>query len=794
MARNGSLSVRDVVSWVLLNALWTPLAFQDAALMTIAVPAALVTLAPGYHVAALAALASIAAFGAMVVPPLAGILSDRLRRKGGTRRAIVVLGLAIDVASLVSLAFAHTLLLFGVLLVLAIVGANVALAAYQALLPECVPRAQWGVVSGVRGVVTLIGTVLGLGIAGVAPDPRFTFVIAAIVVAICALSLLGVHEGEWVEPERVRVRDWHDFMVVFAARVLVFFGLILLQTFVLYYFRDVQHLSDPSAGTALAAFCTMIGAAGSSIYLGILSDRAPRKLVTAAAGVPMALAASGFAIAPDSKAIFLYALLFGIGFGGVLSSGWALAMDSIPELSDVARDLGLWGIATNLPNVVAPLIGGWLIAWFHGTRPGYQAVFALSGLSFALASLAVLRVGRKPLSSLYELPFRFAAIASNWLYLPLAYRIRGWGNLPRKRGPSLLIANHQHDLESMALVSHAYMRGPWRHPLFTACSRRMYEPGFFAVRIPWLRTFLRPVNAGALFLAIGMLPIENELSSREISGLAYTVQRKHGALPLSEIFDERVATRFAPGTTTADLYSAANFAPSRAIVKLATLREPYRREVLDETRASIGHDLAAMEDVVRRGATFYLTPEGRYSTDGTIGPMRGAVDRLMPLSTIYLAGVTYDPFAPGRFSMLYRIVRLDDREHLKETLAAIRPVTTSLLLAAWLLEGAAPLTLESAQNWMRRALGALPRELFVDPELRRNPQRCVARAFGELVRLGLLIHSGAGFALAAERRHRQFPLVDDIVAYQARFLSETVANAAYARPYASPELLQSPDS
>ena len=71
---------------------------------------------------------------------------------------------------------------------------------------------------------------------------------------------------------------------------------------------------------------------------------------------------------------------------------------------DVARDLGLWGIATNLPNVVAPLVGGWMIEYFHGTRAGYQAVFALAGLSFALASLTVLLVGRTPLSPMWALP------------------------------------------------------------------------------------------------------------------------------------------------------------------------------------------------------------------------------------------------------------------------------------------------------------------------------------------------------------------------------------------------------
>ncbi|HKE36966.1 MAG TPA: MFS transporter, partial [Candidatus Baltobacteraceae bacterium] len=688
---NGTSRWREYGQWTLLNALWIPLSFQDAALMTIAVPAALLNLAPNQHVAALSALASIAAFAAMIVQPVAGWLSDHMRRGGGQRKMFVAAGLALDVAALVAITYTHSLLAFSICLVAAVAASNIALAAYQALLPELVERTHWGAVSGVRGALTLVGTVLGLATAGSAPAPQITFLAAAGTVAICSLSLLGVREVEYTEPEHAHVRDWHDFMVVFAARILVFFGLVLLQTFVLFYFHDVQGLPDASAGTAVAAFCTMLGATGSSIYLGILSDRAPRKIVTAISGVPMALAAIGFAIAPAPQWIFLYAFLFGIGFGGVFSSGWALAMDSIPTMRDVARDLGLWGIATNLPNVVAPQIGGWLIGLFHGTRDGYQAVFGLAGFSFALASLSVLRVGRRPLSSMWGLPARFAAVTTNYFWNHTAYRIRVFGGLPRRRGATLIVANHQHELEGQAIVSTTTVRnGPWRHPLYMINGRRMFEPGFLAVRLPFLRSILRNYNPGPLFLSLGMMPIENELSSREIASLAWSLQRAHGPQPLAVFFDDGTAAMFAPGTKTDQLLEPGNFEKAQTVVKLSALREPYRREVLEETRRLIDRDLTAMEDVVRRGATFYVTPEGFYSNDGRLGRMKGVYDRLAPLATIYLFAVSYDPFVSKRLSMLYRIVRLDDKSKLKEGLAANRPITTSHLLGAWLENRTAP--------------------------------------------------------------------------------------------------------
>jgi MFS family permease len=781
---NGSSHARRIGAWVILNFLWMPLTFQDTALLTIAVPAMTVRLAPEHHVFVLAALASITALATMIVPPLSGWLSDARRRRGGSRRSFVATGILIDVLALVGLSYVNNLPMFAFLLVVATLGSNVALSAYQVILPESVPRRYWGAVSGVRGVATLAGSIVGFAIAGVAPSPSLTFMAAAAAMALGGLSLLGIREGAYgTDAQHAHVRrNWHDFVVVFTARVMVFFGLTLLQTFVLFYFRDVQKVANPSAGTALYAFATIGGAVLSSVVLGILSDRAPRKIVTAFAGASMTGATIGFAVAPEMRWVFPFAVLFGIGFGGVLSSGWAMAMDAIPQLRDVGRDFGLWGIATSAPNVVAPMVGGWLIGLFHGTRGGYQAVFGLSGLSFALASLTVLRAGRSPISSLWAVPLRATAVLANYSWDHLAYRVRHWGKVPRRRGPTLIVANHQHDFESMAIVSTTTVEsGPWRHPIFTASSRRMYEPGFLATRLPWLTFLLRRFNAGQLFVALGMLPLENELGSRALSAFAFAAQRRHGPLAVNEIFVESVALRFPPGTMSSDLWRRELFAKAHEVVKITTVREPYRREILDETRAYLDGDLARLEHVVRRGGTFYLTPEGHYTTDGRMLPMRGVIERLAPLATVYLVGVSYDPFVARRLSMLYRVARLrGGLDTMTKVLASIRPVTTSQLLGSWLSARGGSFSADDAAGAVQAALATLPPALFVDPELRRAPATMVRSALPLMAEWKILEHDDDLYHLAPHRRHPQFPFVEDIIAYQARFLDETLENVPYA--------------
>ena len=397
-----ALGVAAVASYplrssALLNAFWIPLAFQEAALLAIAVPAALLRLSPGDYTKVLSVMASLAAAVSMVAPPFAGAISDYIRRRGGARRAIILAGAAVDVVCLLLAAHAQSALMLGVYFLLATLGVTASTTAYQALLPDTVPREAWGTVSGLRGAANLGGTVIGLGIAA-ATNPEITFTATAIFVAAGALTLFAVHERNGVsgDDDRATVRDWHDFIVVFISRLFIGFGLSLLMTYILYFMHDVFKSQNASAGTGLVAGCSLLGAIASSVWLGRLSDRYVRKSIVALSGLPMALSAFGFALAPSQHWIFIFAFIFGLGYGGVFSTGWALAIDSVPKLRDAARDLGIWGLASNLPAVVAPALGGWLFATLGNTTFAYQLLFVAGGCSFALGSLAVLAVRGDP--------------------------------------------------------------------------------------------------------------------------------------------------------------------------------------------------------------------------------------------------------------------------------------------------------------------------------------------------------------------------------------------------------------
>ena len=65
---------------------------------------------------------------------------------------------------------------------------------------------------------------------------------------------------------------------------------------------------------------------------------------------------------------------------------WALAIDVLPSRAFAAKDLGIWGISTNLPQAVAPFAGGALLTLLapFGESAAYTVLF----LAAACCSLA----------------------------------------------------------------------------------------------------------------------------------------------------------------------------------------------------------------------------------------------------------------------------------------------------------------------------------------------------------------------------------------------------------------------
>lgn len=768
---------RSIKQQSLLNAYWIPINFQNSAILTIAVPAALLHLAGTHHTAVLAILISVAGVLSMLVPPVAGAMSDHFRRKGGLRRPFIVAGAVVNVVGLFWLSRTTSIEQFSIALLVAVLGQSISLAAYQPLIPEAVDRSEWGLASGYQGIATLVGTVLGLAFAGLF-DPATVFMWAAIIVLAGAFAAALTPERLFVDQgEHAHIGSWSDFMIAFVSRMFINFGLMLLMTFVLYFFNDVLKDPNPSSTTSIFGALSLVGAVLTSFWMGQLSDRVPRKLMVALAGAPMALAIFIFATAPGMHNLVLIALLFGLGYGAFASTGWALAMDSVPQLRDVARDLGIWGLASGLPGIIAPAFGGWLLAQYASPLAGYKTLFFVAAWCFVIGSCVVLLVGYG--KGRFGISFQTVALGTIYPYYWSVHRIRRWGRLPWRRGTTIVYCNHQNDLDTIAGPVQLQVDGPWNRPIYSSGSRRMFEPGFMAMRLPWARSLLRNMTAARLFSALGITPIENELRTRSLMSLAWNVYARHGNLTLGAIFGhDALATFGVPESlTTEALFTRRWFGASQEmLVPIKTMLEPYRSEIFAQTRAHIERDLQQFDRIALAGNTFFLTPEGRHTRNGRLSPLLAILKRLEPFAeTVWVAAMSYDVFVGKRLSLLVRYLELTDRSNLARSLKAARPVVVSQLLATWISEGGRKeFEAESAQAAVAAQLQLLPKNAFVDPELLRDPQTMTDRALAGMRRLGILADEGSTFKLTEQRKHPQFPLVDDMLAYQTNFFNETI--------------------
>lgn len=406
-----------------LSALWFGLNFQNAALLPIVIPTQILLFTgPGQvgnaqQATLLGWLSALGSVVALFVQPVVGALSDRTPGVLGRRRPYIIIATAMLLLGAFQLASARGIAAFATGFFIFQIASSACTAAYQGMLPDRVPQEQRGVASGYMGLMTILGNVVSLALAGMllsgvsltsigstsieqGANIFYALTSTALLVSV-VITILGVPDEPLTLAPATRQRftdmwiaPWrhHNFVWVFLTRAFVMLGLTLFLTFIEYYFANVARLTNFVQATAILAVLALLGAVCSAFILGVLSDRVGRVLLVLLASACMAIAAIAFIILPLGFPLWPLGLLFGLGYGAYTSVDWALAVDALPSASNVGKDMGIWSIATTLPAVVAPLLGSLVLALasrFGTTAAGYRLVFALAAIFLLLGALCV---------------------------------------------------------------------------------------------------------------------------------------------------------------------------------------------------------------------------------------------------------------------------------------------------------------------------------------------------------------------------------------------------------------------
>ncbi|HYM80449.1 MAG TPA: MFS transporter [Candidatus Limnocylindria bacterium] len=406
----------SVARQLFLSCYWLAYNLQWGALLAIVLPSQIAAIVGDARKEFYSGLVlGIGAALSLIVTPIVGGLSDRSRSRFGRRGPYLLVGTLVNVLFLAWLArfgagsnvWMFVLVYLGVQL-----GSNWAGGPYAGLIPDLVPREQRGSASGWLALMTAIGTLVGAIAAGqlvrAGHYGSAYALIAVALVAMMALTLLGVRERPATGAPRV---DWrrliHDFLPtwrqhrdfywVLITRALVTMGIYSVFTFFQYFLKDIVAVERPEEQASFLIGIIIATGIPTSLVSGSLSDRYGRKPLVYLSGGLMALASLVFiavALAPSLWFVFAVGALFGVGYGAYQAVDWALAVDVLPAGENAAKDMGIWHVALVLPQVLAPLITGIVLASLKDISllTGYTVVFIVTALWFVLGTVFVRQV------------------------------------------------------------------------------------------------------------------------------------------------------------------------------------------------------------------------------------------------------------------------------------------------------------------------------------------------------------------------------------------------------------------
>ncbi len=390
------------IYWLGIQTIW-------GGLNTIVIPQRIDALNPGAQGVLLALIIAVGAIAPIIVQPTVGMISDYTITRWGRRKPYIVIGALLDLAFLAGFAWSNTFLAMLAFYFLLQLSSNFAQGPFQGYVPDLVPARQVGTASGLMGLMLVLGTIVGVGIATVGGAASAPAVLALGVVEVVTMVILvaTVDEGR-AAPRRtgswrqVALSAWdrdilRESNVLWLLLVrLLFLGAYNVTALATPYFERVHGLTDTAADQTVFLATVIVGIATLLAALpgGRLSDRFGRRAVIWGAGVIAGLGLLGVAVAPSRELAIASFVPFGIGMGFFLSADWALMADVIPKHTS-GRYMGVLNAGTAMAGPVFLIVGGPtqdIFGALLGREAGPRFAMLVAAIFVAGACLALRRV------------------------------------------------------------------------------------------------------------------------------------------------------------------------------------------------------------------------------------------------------------------------------------------------------------------------------------------------------------------------------------------------------------------
>jgi MFS family permease len=352
----------------------------------------------------LAVVTSVGSLLSIVANPLFGRLSDRTSSRWGMRRSWMVIGLAAGSLGILTVALAPDITVVLIGWCIAQVFFNALLAALAAVMPDQVPTAQRGVVSGTLAVCLPIASVAGTFLVQLFDQNVLTMLMVPCAVGGFFVLLFAFRLADrrlapgsappWSIRELlstfyVNPRRNPDFAWAFGSRFLLVTAYAFLVTYQAYYLLDQigSREDDVPHQIYLGTLAQSAALLVTALVVGRLSDRTGRrKVFVVAAALLYGVALFVVAAAHDVNGYLVGMALGGLGFGMYMAVDLALVVDVLPDPDQAAKDLGVLNIAGALPFALAPAIAPAILDLGDGS---YRVLFTVAG-ACAMAGAALI--------------------------------------------------------------------------------------------------------------------------------------------------------------------------------------------------------------------------------------------------------------------------------------------------------------------------------------------------------------------------------------------------------------------
>lgn len=367
--------------------------------------AALVTLAlrigqvdPAHKEVGLAVASSLGAVVALLSNPLFGRLSDRTASRWGRRRPWLVGGVLGGALGLAVVALVPSLPAIVAGWCVAQMSFNATIAALAATVPEQVPLAQRGLVSGVVGFSQRLAVPVGTGAAALFSGGAAEFLVPAAVAVLVVAAFAGPLPDRPAAADRppFSVREflgsfWTDprshpaFGWVWLTRFLTYFAAVAPAPYLAFFLTARLGTTHHALVTAVTLLTTVnygLSAVTSALG-GWLSDRIGRRkpFVTAAA-CTLTAGLGLLASAHTLPQVYLAQAVLGVGAGLYFAVDMALSTQVLPDSGTVAKDLGVINSADVLPQALGPALAPLLLS--VGGGHDYTALYVFT-MAFGIA-------------------------------------------------------------------------------------------------------------------------------------------------------------------------------------------------------------------------------------------------------------------------------------------------------------------------------------------------------------------------------------------------------------------------